>query len=200
MPSPYPRHAQICSTSPTVSDTDVVSFAGALNLFLQQTFGPAWDMQCFAEAATIQNPPPAGTVPLDPSKYVTYLVDGQGPAGIGGQHFHSNGQSYAEVYLGSVGTAWPELAAHETEETIVNPLNNATVETPGQHNYICALEVCDAVEHNPIYVTSPVDGRAWPMENFCTPEWFVADGVPPYDALNMLHSPLTPQPGGRMPS
>lgn len=193
----YPRKIQIINASSQVSDADAYSFAQAANVFLQTIFGPAWDIYAGAEFCSIASPPSQGSVPIDPSKYGVYLVDGTGPSGVGGEHFHYSGQSYAEVWLGSVGTAWPETAAHEMEEMLINPLNGLTAGPDG--TYICALEVCDAVEHNPIYVTGP-DGRSWPMEDFCTPEWFVSNGVAPFDYLGKTSAPFTPQAGGRMPS
>lgn len=197
----YPRRCQIINASSTVSDADAYSFAQALNQFLQQTFGPVWDLDIDAEFCSVKSPPSPGSVPIDPAKYGIYLIDGTGPSGVGGEHFHANGQSYAEIWLGAVGERWPEFAAHEAEETAVNPLNNLLASGagggPGIPAYI-AVEVCDAVEHQPVYVTGP-DGRTWAMENFCTPNYFVQDGVAPFDYLGSLSQPLTHQPGGRYP-
>lgn len=139
---------------------DRQKYAAAQQRQLVEQVAPSWGRFCGVRAATPDKPPLPGEVQVR-------LLDRPTTDGAFGYHDRlPDGTPIAYVFVGlarETGELWTSIASHEVLELLLNPGLSRCVQTSRGFE---AVEVCDAVEQDLVYI----DGVA--LSNFLLPEAF----------------------------
>ena len=115
------RRIGLVSQSPSVSQSDLVKVAAAINVQVARDLRPIWNVDATVSALTDRDAIPPGVCPV----FIQDDINARGEAGI---HLTQHNQPYALVEAGST---WSLTASHEVLELLVDPSGNRLVTSSG---------------------------------------------------------------------